>query len=104
MEEIGDAAAVLDTQTDEGEDADISIQGAGIGQGDTALGAQQRVEIINKIGEQVQEGAIKHVIQFRQVLVSQFAVSCELIQGVQITALDHLMDTLTHLVETVDIE
>ncbi len=38
MEEFGDAAAVLDAQADEGEDADVGVEHARLAERDAALG------------------------------------------------------------------
>ena len=104
MEELGDAAAVLDAQADEGEDAHVGVQRTLLGQSNPALGAQQGIEIIDKVGEQVQEGAVEHLVEFRQVLVPEFVTLGNLVQRIQVLALDHLVDALAHLVKAVDVE
>ena len=52
VQELGDSAAVLDAQADEGEDAHVGIQHAGFRQSNAALGTQQGVEVVDKVGEQ----------------------------------------------------
>ena len=48
VQELGDAAAVLDAQADEGKDAQVSAQHPLVGQGDAAFGLQQGIEIVHE--------------------------------------------------------
>ena len=52
----------------------------------------------------MQEGGVEHLVEFVEVGVAQGTVAGEAHQGIQVVALDHLVDALAHLVEAVDVE
>ena len=71
MQELCNFRRVLEAQTDQGKDADIGGQTVFFFRPDTHLGLQQGIEIIDEIGEKMQEDGVEVLIKFFKFLLLQ---------------------------------
>ena len=102
MQELSNLRGVLDAQTDEGEDADISRQTVLLGL-HLHLWQQQGVEVVDEVGEEVQEHGVEVLVEFLELLLLQLRRLRDLVQVVEFLVLHLLVDHLTVVVELVDI-
>ena len=95
VEELGNLAAVLNTETDEGEDADGRRELAFLEFFNAFFGAQQLIEISYEIREEMEEGAVEIDVQLFEFPVAEFLRTRDLVEFLKLTVLGELVDAFT---------
>ena len=103
MQELCNLRRVLESQTDQGEDADIGGQPVLLLGVDLHLWLQQSVEVVDEIGEEVQEYGVEVLVELIQFLFLQFRRFRHLEEFIELLVLHFLVHHLSIVVELVDI-
>ena len=102
-EEFCNLRTVVDAQTNQGENAEFRIQQLAFTEHDAFFGLQQVIEFIDKIGEKVQEGSIKVIIELLQSGVQHLEGTHNLQQLFHLPGRDFLVDHPPVGIQPVDI-
>ena len=103
MQELGNLRTVLNTKPNERKDAQSGVQLVFSRHHYTFLRNKKLIEVGNEIGEQMEEGIIEIGIEVFYLLRLHVGGFCQSIQFLIFTPLNHTVDTLTKIINLVNI-
>lgn len=85
IEDLRDAGALLYAQPHKGQDTQIGIENFARGKVYTLVGPQEGVDLRHKVGIDMQEGIIEHIVEFATLFFDKFSRFRHAVQFIRLT-------------------
>lgn len=82
---MGDARGIINTQFHKRQDTQVGVEQLTILKRNALFGAQQGIDLLQKIGIDMQEGIVEYQIELAALLLDEFTGFRELIQLIDLT-------------------